>query len=427
MSHKVNPFKPNSLVPVGMFAGRLDETKALVKGLFQTKNNQPASYLVTGDRGIGKSSLLFYLKHVACGTITSFDYPQFNFVTVDIPISDKLDIATMVKLFERGIARELGKIETVRGFLSTTWEFVQRIKLMDSGIEAAERDAAVELMLDEFAYSLAKTCARITQPEKGEAKKDGFVFLIDEADNAIPALRLGYFFKTVTEALARYDCHNIMFVVAGLPDVTEKLAKSHESSVRVFNQVKLRELQVLDRYYVISKGIEKGNSINVEQTTISDEARDQISVFSEGYPHFIQQFAYAAFEFNTDGEISKSDVVEAAFAPSGALDAIGDRYYASDFYDKIKSDDYRHVLGIMAESMNEWVTKADIRAKFSGDEHTLTNALTALTSRKIILKNPSKIGEYRLQQRGFALWIKLFGDRKKDKVPGSRGSGKGGA
>ena len=47
-----------------------------------------------------------------------------------------------------------------------------------------------------------------------------------------------------------------------------------------------------------------------------------------------------------------------------------------------------------------------------GDDNTLTNALAALTKRKIILKNPSKIGEYRLQQKGFAIWIKLFGDRK---------------
>ena len=46
-------------------------------------------------------------------------------------------------------------------------------------------------------------------------------------------------------------------------------------------------------------------------------------------------------------------------------------------------------------------------------ETTLSNALQALTSRKIILKNSSKIGAYRLQQRGFAVWIKLFGDRKK--------------
>ena len=107
--------------------------------------------------------------------------------------------------------------------------------------------------------------------------------------------------------------------------------------------------------------------------------------------------------------------MEAAFKQGGAIDAIGSRYYASAFYDKIKSDEYRQVLSIMAEKLNSWTTKAEIRAKFTGDEFSLSNALQALTRRKIILKNPSKMGEYRLQQRGFAFWIKLFGDRKKDR------------
>lgn len=67
----------------------------------------------------------------------------------------------------------------------------------------------------------------------------------------------------------------------------------------------------------------------------------------------------------------------------------------------------------MAESLNSWIKKSQIREKFTGKDQTLTDALQALTNRKIILRNPSKIGEYRLQQRGFALWIKMFGERKK--------------
>ena len=67
----------------------------------------------------------------------------------------------------------------------------------------------------------------------------------------------------------------------------------------------------------------------------------------------------------------------------------------------------------MADSMSSWVKKSEIREKFTGGDQTLTDALKALTTRKIILKNPSKLGEYRLQQRGFALWIKMFGNRDK--------------
>lgn len=204
-----------------------------------------------------------------------------------------------------------------------------------------------------------------------------------------------------------------MFVVVGLPDITDKLLASHESSLRVFNQIKISELKTLDRKKVVDLGIEEANRINTEKTEITEDAKNHISTLSEGYPHFIQQFSYSAFEFNTDGIISSDDVLNGAFDHGGAIDSIGTRYYAADYHSKIKSDEYRQVLSIMAESMNSWIKKSEIRDKFSGSDQTLTDALAALTKRKIILKNTSARGEYRLQQRGFALWIKLFGERKK--------------
>ena len=409
---KINPFKPNSPVPTAMFAGRVLEIEALENGLYQTKLGHPANFLMTGDRGIGKSSLLLLLKAIAGGSIKTQKFDKFNFLTVHIPVSDRMDIQTLLKLIEVHITREVGKIDSVKAFLATTWSFVQRLKVMDSGISAAERDSEIEVLLDQFTYSLAETCKRLVNPERGENKKDGILFLFDECDNAAKDLRLGYFLKTATEALQRLECNHVMFVVAGLPDTVEKLSTSHASSVRVLTPIPITELSIKDRCYVIDKAIEAGNKINEEKTSISEDAKLQVASLSEGYPHFIQQFGHSAFEQNSDGEISSDDVLEAALKPGGAIDAIGNSYYASAFNEKIKSDEYRQVLTIMSEKMNSWVTKAQIREKFTGDGTTLTNALQTLTRRKIILKNTSKLGEYRLQQRGFALWIRLFGQRR---------------
>jgi len=408
---KINPYKPNSPVSPGMFAGRIKEIESLEKGLYQTKNGQTVNFLITGERGIGKSSLLNLIKPTATGDIVSSDYDKFNFVTVNVLISNKSTLSSLIKLIEKKLTREIGKIEKVRKFLGDTWSFVQRLKVMDSGIEASQSTEELDLIIDDFAYSLSETCKRITNPEKDEQAHDGIVFFIDEADSACPELHIGYFFKAVTELLQQHGCSTVMFVVAGLPDVIEKLSISHESSIRIFCHLIVKELTPEDRRYVVERGITVGNEINSEQTTITVEAKNSISTLSEGYPHFIQQFAYSAFEFNDDGEISAEDVANGAFREGGALDEIGTRYYQSAYNEQIKSDDYREVLSIMAENMNSWIKKKDIRDKFSGADHIVTDALIALTARKIILKNPSTVGEYRLQQRGFALWIKLFGQR----------------
>ena len=92
----------------------------------------------------------------------------------------------------------------------------------------------------------------------------------------------------------------------------------------------------------------------------------------------------------------------------GAMEKIGDRYYRDDFYNKIQRDSYRQVLRIMADKDNFWVTKEEVRAKFKGKTTTLDNAIHALRDRKIILAKEGERGMYRLQHRGFALWIKLY-------------------
>lgn len=285
---------------------------------------------------------------------------------------------------------------------------------MDSGIESSEHISDPDLIIDEFSYSLAQTCNRICNPESGETQKDGIIFILDEADNACGELRIGYFFKVVTELLQQHGCYKVMFLVVGLPEISDKLLSSHESSMRIFNQIKIKELNPSDRMRVVDMGLEEANRNADYKITITEEAKDQISVLSEGYPHFIQQFAFSAFERNDDGEISSEDVLSGAFSKGGAIDSIGTRYYAADYHSKIQSDEYREVLHIMAENMNAWIKKSEIRDNFLGSQQTLTDALAALTRRSIILKNASVRGEYRLQHKGFAVWIKHFGGRQKN-------------
>ena len=61
----------------------------------------------------------------------------------------------------------------------------------------------------------------------------------------------------------------------------------------------------------------------------------------------------------------------------------------------------------MAQRQAEWVSKKEIRQAFHGKESTLDNALQTLRERHIIMSREGQRGIYRLQNRGFAMWIKL--------------------
>jgi hypothetical protein len=159
---------------------------------------------------------------------------------------------------------------------------------------------------------------------------------------------------------------------------------------------------------VVDICIAAANQKNTEQTAIDGPATATLTYLSEGYPHFIQQFGYSAFAADHDNVIDVDDVASGAFGQGGALELIADRYYRDNFYNKIQAESYRQVLRIMADSLDGWITKKEIKAKFKGEESTLTNALKALRDREIILSKEGAPGVYRLQHRGFAWWIKIY-------------------
>lgn len=240
------------------------------------------------------------------------------------------------------------------------------------------------------------------------AHSDGILVLIDEADNASPQLALGSFFKLLTERLQRRDCNRFAFGIAGLPGLRTVLATSHPSSLRLFDELVLGRLSMAEARRVIAMGLSNANKENAEQTTITDEAREHLAYYSEGYPHFIQQFAFSSFAVDTDNVIDVDDVLEGGFGKRGALELIGDRYYRDSYYTRIQKESYRQVLRIMADKLDDWVTKKEIKEKFKGPESTLDNALSALRERQIIFAKEGERGVYRLQHKGFAWWIKLY-------------------
>lgn len=408
---RINPFAPNSPVAPGMFVGRLPQLEALEQALLQTRAGRPKGFMLTGERGIGKTSLLQYFKWVAQGRISIGHSEKVNFLVVELDIESSSTDVGLIRRVELGLKRELTKTEPARTFLEKGWDFLKRFEACGVSLRDSERGTDSESLHDEFAHSLAVTIARITEADAASvfgAKYDGVVLLIDEADNAPKSLRLGSFLKLLSERVHRAGCNRLMIGLAGMPTLREVLREGHPSSLRIFDELPLDTLSQDEVSRVIDQALKEANSENEEQTTIDEIGRSTLIHFSEGYPHFIQQFGYSAFAADTDLVIDSEDVINGAFNSRGAMEKIGDRYYRDDFYKKIQKDSYRQVLRIMADSGNKWVSKGDIRKTFHGNTTTLDNAIHALLGRKIILAKEGARGTYRLQQRGFAIWIKLY-------------------
>ncbi|TSA52723.1 MAG: ATP-binding protein [Nitrosomonadaceae bacterium] len=398
---KYNPFKPGSIVHPGMFAGRYDELMVLQKALFQTKNGNPAHFLVHGERGIGKSSLLMLIDHVARGSINSLiPSENFDFLTVSIELEPSDEYADVISKLARELQRELDKNEVLKKKLKGLWEFITNWEVL--GVRYKRGTTPIEAMLEELSDKFSAIASELAKD------KSGIYIFIDEADKPVSGAGLGEFVKVFTERLAKRGINNVALGIFGISNVIEKMKQSHESSVRILTPVFLRPLNESDRKLVIERGLKEANDKNDVATTIMDKAVDSISKYSEGYPYFIQQYAFSSFDHDTDDNIDENDVKEALIKENGALQLLGQRYFENMYTDEIRSDDYRTVLQVLAKHMPKEVSRKQIIAETKLKTHTVNNALIALKKRGSITPVSGHDGLFRLPSMSFATWIQAF-------------------
>ena len=409
MNNHLNPFTPNNPVHRGMFVGREAELEAIDRALRQTRYGNPTHILLVGERGIGKTSLLNVANFFARGEI-KWGKQYHNFLSIKLNLDTKVGLIDLAINVKSCIERELNKINATTAFLKKAWAFVSKFEVGGISYKNVEDIKNNTQIIQNLVYSLVDTVKSLRGVGNYNLgfknKKDGIVILIDEADKANEELNLGTFLKNLTETLVTEECNNILFILCGLPEVRGVLMKSHESSLRLFQEFNLSPLSIEETKRVIENGLTESEKINHIKINIEKSASDLIYVYSEGYPHFIQQIGFSVFEVDKDNLINEDDVYKGMFMSNGALQQMGARYFYKPFYQDINVESQREILRIMAEKWKDWVTREWIKKKFSGNTINLDNGIRALRDKGIIIPQEGHKGHYRLQWASFAFWIK---------------------
>lgn len=394
---RYNPFQPNRIVNPAMFVGRVDEISKIEHSLFQAKSGNPQNFLIEGERGIGKSSLLHYVSILSDGRITGLRGDEYNFLLVAVDMGGVTTQLDIIRVIGRELKSVVSKRDALREQAKKAWEFLSNWEVL--GVRYHKASAGTDP--EDAKEELVEQFSEIARSEF----VDGIVILIDEADAPPVEAGLGEFLKTVTERLSRAGVDNVIVGLAGLPSLVAKLRASHESSPRLFTILKLDPLEIAERKRAIQIGIDLANEKNADETRLENDALELLADLSEGYPHFVQQFSYCAFEADKDFIIDQHDVANGAYGENGAIHQLGSKYFAEAYVSKINSDDYRKLLHVMADHGDKWVTRRQLLHESGLRESTVNNALAALKQKQIILSDESRQGYYRLPTRSFAAWI----------------------
>ena len=405
---KYNPFKPGSIVHPGMFAGRLDEIQGISKLLFQTKNGNSSSFLITGERGIGKSSLLLFIDQIAKGKLTVEKGTIFNFLVVSISLEPNDTYKDVIYKLAREFNRELTQDEVIKTALKNVWDFITNWEVMGVKYNKIKDELGPEVMLEELGEKIISVLTNIKNT------KDGIYFFIDEADKPIKNPNIGSICKYLTERVQKKGINNFGIGIIGLPIVLDKIKENHESAVRIITPFTLRLLTNEECGAVIKLGLDEAKRKNGSEVTITPEARSLIATFSEGYPHFIQQYSYSSFDIDKDNTIDDKDVVSGLTGENGALHQLGEKYFDQMYYKEISSKNYRKILITMALHESEYISKQQIIKGTGLPEKMITNALNAFCRKGIIIRKKGTKGLYKISSRSFKAWIIAFNSLPED-------------
>jgi len=293
----IDPFTPD--LPIDSpdrFSGRKNEIDSAVDSLFQLLNNNPRHTIITGDRGIGKSSVLTQVKNIAEGNMELLKRLQinagvdrFDFICAWHDCSKDQTPAILAS----GILRQLeSKFKNIYKNLKIELNVggILKIGQQDSSV------ATISEIVEQFCESLSTISSKTS-----ENRKSGVILFFDELDRVKPDSGVATFFKLAAEKLSRDNIKNIAFFAGGISGAIQKLEEEHASIYRTFKDVPLPRLEKPEVNEILETGF---NQVGCSYTT---QVVENVFNLSAGYPEPVHLLGSQLLKSDDDDHLDEQD------------------------------------------------------------------------------------------------------------------------
>ncbi|MFZ3206537.1 MAG: ATP-binding protein [Pseudomonas sp.] len=307
MDKNINPFNPGAGVSPPELAGRSEVLGTAETALERIKRGRHAkSLMVLGLRGVGKTVLLNQIKDRA----VSLGYLAEMQEAHDGAELKQLLIPVLRRLLLR-LDRMQNTVETVKKGIRVLRSFIGNITIAAGGTE-------VTLGVDpEAGYADSGNLEddlRDVLIATGEAARDAgtpVAILIDELQY-LSKDELGALIRGI-HAINQAGLPLILFG-AGLPQLAGQAGDAKSYAERLFEFPRLGALLEIDAWKAIRDPVED------EGAAISEEALKEIYDKTHGYPYFLQEWGYSAWNIAEGETITEQDARTATVESIRKLD-----------------------------------------------------------------------------------------------------------
>ena len=390
----IDPFTPNRPIDdPERFFGRADPVAELVDALFQIKNSNPKHSIVTGDRGVGKSSLLGQIQLTATGDNRLSDRllidrgcDQFDFICVWHDCDSTQSAFDMANAILR-------KFES--SFSKFTKGLTVELDLAGFAKLGANQQSAANLaeLIEEFCGRLDRVCTSALK-----AGKDGVLIFVDEIDRLSVDSMVASFMKLATERLARDRVKNLSFMAAGITGAVQKLEDEHGSILRTFRDVPLTTFKADEVEDILLDGFQK-----VERKVVMSNLGAKAWEVTVGLPEPIHLLGSEMLSVDEDSELNEDDF-------SAAIEKIVTDVRRNKLASLLRSaggGKYQKIVEAIAAYDKKIVPLQEIANHLGHEQNTFATNMATLLDRGILLK--PQIGYYTFSDPMLKEYIKING------------------
>jgi len=408
MTKDRSPFFPGKPVSPELFIGRGQQVRLIRRALTQARNGSPQYLFITGERGIGKSSLASLGRELA--------EKEYGFIAAQALLGGADSLGEACRRLYQAIVSQLPEkslIEKIRGIFE---EYVERVDLFGIGVEFKKDEGTRASLVENFLPLLV----RVGQVAKTSGKS-GVFLVADDINGVATDRRFANFLKSTIDQIAVGPDRGFpwVFVLVGVPERMDDLKARQPSIDRIFQPIELSLLEEREaaEFYKHSFG-------SVDHTWTDDAIRT-MAVVAGGHPVMWHELGDAVFWEDQDSHIDLDDVSRGLDVAS---ENVGRKYLARPLYDELRSEVYQNILQYVGSLHTPVIIRSEARQELPDKESKNFDNFVRKMRELGVLKNVAgKRGVYAFTNLLYHFYVMLRSSAKRDRSnrhigPGSRKS-----
>lgn len=384
MNPESSPFRPGQPVPGEFFVGRMEEIERLRAMVRRSANGRFGIGFVSGERGIGKSSIAGFVRRL----VERHD----DTVGCHVFLGGVQDLGEMLRRsFDRLLKESIDRPwhEQVRGFFGNR---VRQVGLFGVTLELALSETDVAAIQHDFVPSIRRLLDQL-----GDRKRSLFLILDDINGLAQSAAFANWLKSSVDEIATSEQPTRLCILVVGLEERRAELIANQPSLARVFDLVDITPWsdEEAREFY--------RNSFRVAGATIGEREIAFLVRFTGGLPVLAHEIGDAVWRESRTLEIRRADALRGV---TTAAEVVGRKLLAPRIFKAVRSERYRSILRRISAEPTIRFTRAELLERLPAKERrVLDSFLRRMRQLGALDSDPEVKGGYRFPNRLHALYF----------------------